>query len=160
MPSLHPLLVLTSPPEALSQGPTGLSIRNVAVALKERFLIFTACTNQRCCRPCICLWRGCSFRCTSEYEKKKLRPSHDRLGWVHRPWPSGRFHYLYQGGARSVGSCMQKGGREMKFRILLGLPPFAVEQVCTARRAVADYWQVVFPPPPLLKFCCSFQVCP
>lgn len=79
MPSLHPLLVLTSPPEALSQGPTGLSIRNVAVALKERFLIFTACTNQRCCRPCICLWRGCSFRCTSEYEKKNY--GHPMIDW-------------------------------------------------------------------------------
>lgn len=35
MPSLHLFLVFTSPPEALSRGPTGLSIGNVAVAVKS-----------------------------------------------------------------------------------------------------------------------------
>lgn len=162
MLSLHPFLVLTSPPpEALSRGPTGLSIRNVTVALKERFSVFTACTNQHCCRPCICLWRGCRLRCTSVNTKKKATSIPGSIGTGAQAVAVRPFSVSIPGRCAQCWIVYAKRGREMKFHLFLGLPPpFAIEQVCTVRRVIADYWQVVFPPPLLLKLCCSFQVCP
>lgn len=55
MPSLHPFLVLTFPPETLTRGPAGLSIGNVAVAVtsSSQFLQLVP-TNIAADLACVC----------------------------------------------------------------------------------------------------------